>query len=183
MAELKGMKPLLLLDDIFEKLDQDRITALMTLVSQQHFGQIFITDSHPERVTDILGSIDCPYDRFSIEMHQQTNQDWTENGQKKIQRKSGFRSYRFDDEPVWIVGRLQRIPINSGMVGGCGRYGRQPHIIDKNPTRHLLCHDRFSCSSLRVEFPTCRITSTPQWNRGQSISNQRHRFSLIYGFA
>jgi DNA replication and repair protein RecF len=75
MAELKGIKPLLLLDDIFEKLDQERITALMTLVSQQHFGQIFITDSHPERVTDILGSIDCPYDRFSIELLQQTNQD------------------------------------------------------------------------------------------------------------
>ncbi len=75
MAELKGIKPLLLLDDIFEKLDQERITALMTLVSQQHFGQIFITDSHPERVTDILGSIDCPYDRFSIETLQQTIQD------------------------------------------------------------------------------------------------------------
>ena len=75
MAELKGIKPLLLLDDIFEKLDQERITALMTLVSQQHFGQIFITDSHPERVTDILGSIDCPYDRFSIELLQQTSQD------------------------------------------------------------------------------------------------------------
>lgn len=67
MAELKGVKPLLLLDDIFEKLDQERITALMELVSQHHFGQIFITDSHPERVTDILGSIDCLHDHFSIE--------------------------------------------------------------------------------------------------------------------
>lgn len=63
----KSIKPLLLLDDIFEKLDQDRITALMKLVSQQHFGQIFITDSHPERVAEILGSIDCAFDRFSIE--------------------------------------------------------------------------------------------------------------------
>ena len=67
IREEKNIKPLLLLDDIFEKLDQERITALMKLVSQQHFGQIFITDSHPERVAEILGSISCSFDRFAIE--------------------------------------------------------------------------------------------------------------------
>jgi DNA replication and repair protein RecF len=71
----KGVKPLLLLDDIFEKLDAQRLNLLIQRISQQNFGQIFITDSHPERVTDILGSIDCPYDRFSIELLQQTSQD------------------------------------------------------------------------------------------------------------
>ncbi|MFM2284944.1 MAG: hypothetical protein RLZZ543_441 [Bacteroidota bacterium] len=72
LSEVKGVKPLLLLDDIFEKLDQDRITALMTLVSQQHFGQIFITDSHPERIAEILRGIDATFDHFTV--HQGTVQ-------------------------------------------------------------------------------------------------------------
>lgn len=79
IAQEKGTKPILLLDDIFEKLDEERITALMTLVNQQHFGQIFITDSHPERVAEILGKINCPFDKFEIrpetpEAHIQTHE-------------------------------------------------------------------------------------------------------------
>ena len=62
----KGLKPLLLLDDIFEKLDQERITALMTLVNQNHFGQLFITDTHAERVAEILRGINCSFDQFPI---------------------------------------------------------------------------------------------------------------------
>ncbi|MGI8893804.1 MAG: DNA replication/repair protein RecF, partial [Bacteroidia bacterium] len=47
----KGVKPILLLDDIFDKLDEQRVTKLMELVSQDNFSQIFITDTHSERVT------------------------------------------------------------------------------------------------------------------------------------
>jgi DNA replication and repair protein RecF len=67
ISELKELKPLLLLDDIFEKLDQSRITSLMTMVSKQHFGQIFITDSHPERIAEILREIQVTFDHFSVE--------------------------------------------------------------------------------------------------------------------
>lgn len=67
ISEVKGIKPLLLLDDIFEKLDQERITALMKLVNQQHFGQIFITDTHPERVAEILRGINCTFELFNVE--------------------------------------------------------------------------------------------------------------------
>lgn len=67
LSEKKEFKPLLLLDDIFEKLDQSRITALMTLVSKQHFGQIFITDSHPERIAEILREIQATFDHFQVE--------------------------------------------------------------------------------------------------------------------
>lgn len=66
ISEIKQQKPLLLLDDIFEKLDQSRITSLMTMVSQQHFGQIFITDSHPERIAEILREIQATFDHFSV---------------------------------------------------------------------------------------------------------------------
>jgi DNA replication and repair protein RecF len=62
----KKSAPLLLLDDIFEKLDQNRITALLELISKRHFGQIFITDTHPQRVTEILNSIECAYTHFEL---------------------------------------------------------------------------------------------------------------------
>jgi DNA replication and repair protein RecF len=41
----KGFKPLLLLDDIFDKLDDERVTKLMQMVSNNDFGQVFITDT------------------------------------------------------------------------------------------------------------------------------------------
>ncbi|MCB0819505.1 MAG: DNA replication/repair protein RecF [Bacteroidetes bacterium] len=66
LRDIKNMKPVLLLDDIFEKLDQSRITALMTLVSKHHFGQIFITDSHPERIAEILRKIETAFDHFEV---------------------------------------------------------------------------------------------------------------------
>lgn len=53
----KGFKPLLLLDDIFDKLDIHRIEQLMKLVSRNEFGQIFITDTNTERVKKIFSSI------------------------------------------------------------------------------------------------------------------------------
>jgi DNA replication and repair protein RecF len=67
IAKEKGLKPLLLLDDIFDKLDEHRTTALMKLVSQQHFGQIFITDAHVERVAEILRGINCSFAHFLVE--------------------------------------------------------------------------------------------------------------------
>jgi DNA replication and repair protein RecF len=66
ISNKKKTTPLLLLDDIFEKLDQSRITALLELISKGHFGQIFITDTHPQRVTEILKSIDCAYTHFEL---------------------------------------------------------------------------------------------------------------------
>lgn len=66
LHQAKNILPLLLLDDIFEKLDEQRITALLNLIAQGHFGQIFITDSHPQRVSEILGSIDCAFDHFEL---------------------------------------------------------------------------------------------------------------------
>lgn len=45
-----GIKPILLLDDIFDKLDENRIKALLKMVSADHFGQIFISDTNQKRV-------------------------------------------------------------------------------------------------------------------------------------
>ena len=63
----KGIKPILLLDDIFDKLDELRVTKLMELVSKENFSQIFITDTHSERVEEIFTSIDVPVKMFEVE--------------------------------------------------------------------------------------------------------------------
>ncbi len=52
--EKKQIKPILLLDDIFDKLDKTRISALLQMVGQEHFGQVFITDTDEVRVNQIL---------------------------------------------------------------------------------------------------------------------------------
>jgi DNA replication and repair protein RecF len=49
----KGFKPILLLDDIFDKLDARRVQQMMENVSRGSFGQVFITDTHPERVQQL----------------------------------------------------------------------------------------------------------------------------------
>lgn len=51
----KKVKPILLLDDIFDKLDRARIAELLNMVGQDHFGQVFISDTDENRVKQILG--------------------------------------------------------------------------------------------------------------------------------
>ena len=54
IKQIKGKKPLLLLDDVFDKLDQKRIEQLIGLVASKHFGQVFITDTHKERTLELF---------------------------------------------------------------------------------------------------------------------------------
>lgn len=59
----KGYKPILLLDDIFDKLDTHRIRQLVEMIAADAFGQIFITDAREERTKTMLGelSIDASF--------------------------------------------------------------------------------------------------------------------------
>jgi DNA replication and repair protein RecF len=50
----KNVKPLLLMDDIFDKLDEHRINKLIEMIDNEHFGQVFITDARPERSRQLL---------------------------------------------------------------------------------------------------------------------------------
>ena len=63
----KKFKPVLLLDDIFDKLDDLRITKLMKMVSADDFGQIFITDTNAERVKHIFDEIGVALKSFQID--------------------------------------------------------------------------------------------------------------------
>jgi DNA replication and repair protein RecF len=67
LAQQKGFKPLLLLDDIFEKLDDKRIQRLMEIVSSQGFGQLCITDTNPSRMKKIFNDIQAEARIFDIE--------------------------------------------------------------------------------------------------------------------
>lgn len=49
--------PILLLDDIFDKLDNERVERIIRLVNSDRFGQIFITDTDRQHLTDILGDL------------------------------------------------------------------------------------------------------------------------------
>ncbi len=53
-AEEKGEKPILLLDDLFDKLDQGRVEKLLNLVMGEQFGQVFITDCNHHRLEEVL---------------------------------------------------------------------------------------------------------------------------------
>lgn len=57
IKELTGKTPILLLDDIFDKLDDSRVSQLIELVNQEHFGQIFITDTSKERTENVVKRI------------------------------------------------------------------------------------------------------------------------------
>lgn len=54
LKKAKGSPPLLLLDDVFEKLDEDRIKNLLEYVCKKNSGQIFITDTHSDRLQSAL---------------------------------------------------------------------------------------------------------------------------------
>jgi DNA replication and repair protein RecF len=66
LYQQKGFKPLLLLDDIFDKLDDNRVTKLMQMVSNNDFGQVFITDTSTSKVENIFKDIEVDLKLFKV---------------------------------------------------------------------------------------------------------------------
>lgn len=67
VAQEKEEKPILLLDDLFDKLDTARVEKLLGLVSREEFGQIFITDCNKVRLQSILDDSGEDYTLFTVE--------------------------------------------------------------------------------------------------------------------
>ena len=61
-----GFSPILLLDDIFDKFDAERVEQIIKLVGNHRFGQIFITDTHKDRLQNILSAHNTDYKLFKI---------------------------------------------------------------------------------------------------------------------
>lgn len=61
-----GLKPILLFDDIFDKLDESRVAKIVEMVNSNTFGQLFISDTHPERTESIVKSTHQTYKIFHL---------------------------------------------------------------------------------------------------------------------
>jgi DNA replication and repair protein RecF len=63
---MSGLKPILLFDDIFDKLDSDRVKQIIHIIADHNFGQIFISDTNKDRLDSILNEIGISYKLFII---------------------------------------------------------------------------------------------------------------------
>eukprot|EP01037_Dinobryon_pediforme_P010609 gene10609-10679_t len=66
LYQQKGFKPILLLDDIFDKLDDARVTKLMQMISNHDFGQVFITDTSITRVQNVFDKLGVSIKLFKV---------------------------------------------------------------------------------------------------------------------
>ena len=67
IKEMNHTIPIFLFDDIFDKFDEKRVTQIIKLVTEEHFGQIFITHTDPLRMKDIIHEIGVDYKFFHID--------------------------------------------------------------------------------------------------------------------
>ncbi|MFD1316286.1 DNA replication/repair protein RecF [Namhaeicola litoreus] len=66
LKEKTKITPIMLLDDIFDKLDDNRVSQLIELVNDHNFGQIFITDTHASRTEEIVKKVNQQYKMFEL---------------------------------------------------------------------------------------------------------------------
>jgi DNA replication and repair protein RecF len=66
IKNIRKITPIILLDDIYDKLDDLRVKQLMELVSSDNFGQLFITDTHPARLAELFSATSADYKNFMI---------------------------------------------------------------------------------------------------------------------
>jgi len=62
----KNIKPILLLDDIFDKLDAERVSKVINLLQEETFGQVFITDTDEKRISKVLENMDKPHQKYMV---------------------------------------------------------------------------------------------------------------------
>ncbi|HCA83970.1 MAG TPA: DNA replication and repair protein RecF [Flavobacteriales bacterium] len=67
LLEVKGKAPILLLDDIFDKLDEHRVSRMMEMVTAPGFGQVFVTDTDREKLPRLLDQLKVEHKEFIIE--------------------------------------------------------------------------------------------------------------------
>ncbi len=61
-----GVNPILLLDDIFDKLDEQRVAQIIKLVDDENFGQLFISDTHADRTENAVKQVHQSYEIFKL---------------------------------------------------------------------------------------------------------------------
>lgn len=66
MQDVYGLKPVILLDDVFDKLDMSRVEYLLSIVSSSEFGQIFMSDSNKVRIDRIISTLGADCANFTV---------------------------------------------------------------------------------------------------------------------
>jgi DNA replication and repair protein RecF len=66
IKEMNGSRPILLLDDVFDKFDESRVRQIIRLVSDDHFGQIFISHTDEAKMQSILEEMAIDYKLFHV---------------------------------------------------------------------------------------------------------------------
>ncbi|UZO79942.1 DNA replication/repair protein RecF [Aquimarina sp. ERC-38] len=66
LKQQNKVTPILLLDDIFDKLDEQRVSHIVALVNEQKFGQLFISDTHAKRTEEVIKNISASYKLFEL---------------------------------------------------------------------------------------------------------------------
>ncbi|WGH76575.1 DNA replication/repair protein RecF [Tenacibaculum tangerinum] len=66
IKQQSNVTPILLLDDIFDKLDEHRVAQIVDLVDSNEFGQIFITDTHADRTEEVIKKSNKAYQIFKL---------------------------------------------------------------------------------------------------------------------
>jgi DNA replication and repair protein RecF len=66
MNKVNAVAPILLLDDLFDKIDESRARCILNWVQHNVQGQVFMTDTHPERIPQILNSLDWSHQHVHI---------------------------------------------------------------------------------------------------------------------
>jgi len=61
-----AVNPILLLDDIFDKLDEQRVSQIIKLVDDENFGQLFISDTHADRTENAVKQVHQSYEIFKL---------------------------------------------------------------------------------------------------------------------
>lgn len=66
IKQISKVNPILLLDDIFDKLDEDRVAHIVALVATNQLGQIFLSDTHADRTEKVVKSSNQSYKIFKL---------------------------------------------------------------------------------------------------------------------
>lgn len=66
LKDIKEISPILMLDDIYDKLDENRVSKLMEAVQDSFFGQVFISDTHVDRLPELFEKLGASFKHFII---------------------------------------------------------------------------------------------------------------------
>jgi DNA replication and repair protein RecF len=66
IKQISHQKPILLFDDIFDKLDTERVEKIIQMINNETFGQIFISDTHTERTKNLVAAVHQSYKIFEM---------------------------------------------------------------------------------------------------------------------